>query len=199
MSLSGEIVAKKVRVLKPKEELSTSMVAALPKAESSEHRNAFRVYWELGRDRTHGAVADAINVSRGTIARWAMAFEWDRRISEFESSLPFKVFGEDFKTLLFRLFHLALDATEYFEKLRPYREKRMNGDRLTAEEKQKMEAIIEASTIGGVTIRDIKDIEKTIDSIQKMMELYGPGLGRPSKGMNATQVNVETMNLVIEK
>lgn len=51
--------------------------------ESSLQRGAFRMYWDLGDERSYAAVAKILDMSVSTIKCWARKFKWQERLKNW--------------------------------------------------------------------------------------------------------------------
>lgn len=52
----------------------------MPPKETLRHREAFEIYYSMGKERSYTKVAQRCTVSRTTIAKWAKRYGWQERM-----------------------------------------------------------------------------------------------------------------------
>lgn len=153
-----------------------------PKKETLKHIEAFNLYYEMGDQRSYDKVANALGVNRGTITKWAVAFDWQRRVVERDHEIGERLARETDKKIYrnrlrfldiieksVNLYEEALDKKtastpshkEFRSLVDAYEQIAMQVDHGTAD------VFNQKSTVSSTTSKTISDLERDLMNIEE--------------------------------
>lgn len=178
-------------------------IKGAPRIERPEHRSMYAFYERLGGKRSLRKVAREFSRSMATISLISRAFNWQDRICQYEAitkdpivtvskpkmdnaRLDIVCVVEEITTILGEMTKLAKAIRKGAK------------DEMSGLEKDKMKALINALSVYGIRIRTPKDLRDMVGTLKDVME-FGKASPISEGSLKSAQVNVDTMNLVIQE